>query len=269
VTLWEGLGFAAASWAWMACAMAVVWAIQRRTGNAGIVDVAWTAGVGAIAIALALIIEGPPWRRALLAALAGLWSLRLAAHLWRRVAGNPEDRRYTALRRAWGPRAQRNLFLFYQAQAAACALFALPFIAVLARGTPSFRLVDAAGIMIWAVAMAGEWISDAQLERWRRNHDGRGGICERGLWAFSRHPNYFFEWLHWWAYVLLATGSPLFWLAFAGPLAMGHFLLNVTGLPATERQMLATRGAAYRDYQRRVSPFVPWRRRAGRGDAPR
>ncbi len=84
------------------------------------------------------------------------------------------------------------------------------------------------------------------------------GVMERGLWRYSRHPNYFFEWLHWFTYVLLAVGSPLWWLAWSGPLVMYLFLRYLSGVPFTEKQALRSRGEDYRDYQRSTPMFFPW-----------
>lgn len=258
MTVAELTGSALAAWACVAALMVAMWLVQRRIRNAGIVDVAWSAALAALAVALAALVEGPVWRRVLLGALGGLWGLRLAVHLGRRVIGREEDGRYRALRRDWGAGAQRNLFLFYQAQAFTAALFALPFLAVLAKRGDAFGLWDAVGIGVWVAAVGGEALADAQLARFRADAANRGRICDHGLWGWSRHPNYFFEWLHWWSYVALAAGSPYFWLSFAGPVAMLHFLVHVTGIPTVERRMLETRGAAFRDYRRRVSAFVPW-----------
>lgn len=251
-------GAALLAWLFAAGVMSVAWLVQRRTGNAGIVDPVWAACVGAIALGLAGFVDAPLWRRAAVAGLAGLWSLRLAGHLVRRVAGSREDPRYAALRRAWGDAAQGRMFLFYQAQALSCAILALPFAAALAAPATDPGFGAAAGLVIGLGAITGEAVADHQLAQFRAKPAARDAICDTGLWGWSRHPNYFFEWLFWWAFVALAWGSPLVWLALAGPVAMGHFLLNVTGIPATERHMLETRGAAFRAYQRRVSAFVPW-----------
>jgi steroid 5-alpha reductase family enzyme len=111
------------------------------------------------------------------------------------------------------------------------------------------------GVAVWVVAVAGEWIADRQLARFRADPGSRGRVCRAGLWRYSRHPNYFFEWLHWWAYVPIGHAQPL---TFLGPAAMLLFLLRVTGIPYAERQALASRGEAYRAYQRATSAFLPW-----------
>ena len=117
--------------------------------------------------------------------------------------------------------------------------------------------LDAAGLAVFAVSMVGESIADRQLARFRADAANRGQVCEAGLWRYSRHPNYFFEWLHWWAYVLFGYGSPSWWVTLAGVVLMYLFLTRVTGIPHTERQALASRGDAYRRYQQQTSAFFP------------
>lgn len=108
------------------------------------------------------------------------------------------------------------------------------------------------------MGFGGVALADWQLARFKSQADSRGKTCRAGLWRYSRHPNYFFEWLHWCAYLLLALGGPYSWLAAITPLVLLYFLLFVTGIPPTEKQALASRGDDYRDYQRTTSPFVPW-----------
>jgi steroid 5-alpha reductase family enzyme len=106
--------------------------------------------------------------------------------------------------------------------------------------------------------VAGEYLADHQLARFRADPANGGRTCRSGLWRYSRHPNYFFEWLHWFTYVALAAGSRLAWVALSGPLVMYVFLRWVSGIPFTEAQALRTRGEDYRDYQRRTSMLFPW-----------
>ena len=246
------------TWGLASLVMAAVWAVQRRQGNAGIVDVAWTFAVGSAGVAFALLGEGAWERRLIVGAIAGLWSLRLGSHILHRVLHEPEDGRYQELKAALGDRAQRGLFRFYQYQAFGVALFSLPMLMASAN-TAALSWIDALGLAVALVSWGGEAIADGQLRRFRMDPANRGQVCERGLWRYSRHPNYFFEWLHWWAYVLLSWGS-LWLVAFAliGPLAMYYFIVWVTGIPPTERQALRSRGEAYRRYQARTSPFIPW-----------
>jgi steroid 5-alpha reductase family enzyme len=249
------------------CALPIVWLLampmmtlgwqwQRRHVNAGIVDVLWATGLAGSAVLIALLGRGAPAPRMVLAVLGGTWGVRLALHLWSRVRREDEDGRYRALRERWQGD-QLRFFALFQFQALLIPLFALPFVAVAATPeTHSFAL--AMSVAIWLLAVSGETLADAQLARFRADPAHRGKTCRIGLWRYSRHPNYFCEWLHWFAYVLLAWGSPLAWLAWSGPVLMYLFLRFLSGVPFTEAQALHSRGEDYRDYQRRTSMFFPW-----------
>lgn len=243
-------------WLLMAAVMGGGWRWQRRHGNAGIVDVLWSAGLGVGAVLLAAVGSGGVAPRVLLAILGAAWSLRLALHLWTRVRREGEDGRYRHLRSAWGAD-QRRWLAFFQLQALLVPVFALPFaaVAVNPKSAPPWL---ALGVAIWLLAVAGEGVADAQLARFRADPAHRGRTCRTGLWRYSRHPNYFFEWLHWLAYVALAVGSPLWALAWLGPLTMWLFLRFLSGVPWTEAQALRSRGEDYRDYQRTTPMLFPW-----------
>jgi len=250
----------------MAVVMAVLWAVQRRTHDAGIVDVGWTYGVGACAVLFGLLAEGDPLRRALVATLVATWSLRLGTHILRdRVLSGDEDGRYQQLRSAWGDGFQSRIFWFFQAQGVLAVAFALPALAAMTTRRGALGWIDAAGAVVWLVAIAGESVADRQLARHRADPANRGRTCRRGLWRWSRHPNYFFEWLHWWSYAILAIGAPLWWVAALAPMVMLVFILFVTGIPPTEARAVASRGEDYRRYQRTTSAFLPW----PPGDPPR
>ncbi|MGC1547953.1 MAG: DUF1295 domain-containing protein [Rhodanobacter sp.] len=236
--------------------MALGWRWQRQHSNIGIVDVLWAAGLGCAAVLLALLGHGAFQPRLLLAVLGALWGLRLAMHLWLRVRGEAEDGRYRQLRSHWQGD-QRKLFGFFQFQALLIVLFALPFLAVAANPnvSPGWLLL---GVAIWLVSVIGESIADRQLSRFRAMAVHHRMTCRHGLWRYSRHPNYFFVWLHWFAYVALAVGSPLAWLAWLGPLVMFVFLRWISGIPYTEAQALRTRGDDYLAYQQSTSMLFPW-----------
>lgn len=248
---------ALAIWLTSALAMVAVWAYSMRVRNIGYVDVAWSWLMAIAAGAAAAFSDGALLPRAMVASLGGLWGLRLGLHLWRRVRHEPEDGRYQALRETWNSSPAR-FFAFFQLQALVVGLFALPFIGAAnnRHGEPSVWAI--AAVAVWLLAVGGEALADAQLSAFRKQAGNHGKTCRDGLWAWSRHPNYFFEWLHWFAYVLLGIGSPHAWLTWLGPIVMLAFLYRVSGIPWTECQAVRSRGEDYRRYQREVSAFFPW-----------
>jgi steroid 5-alpha reductase family enzyme len=245
-------------WIVIAVMMAALWAWQRRTGNAGIVDVGWTAGLGILAVWYAAVGCGSAPYRILVAIMAGVWATRLATYvLIDRVVGKPEDGRYQTLKSRWGERAQRRLFVFFQAQGVVDVVMSAPFLIIASYPGP-LRWWAFVGLAVWAIAVGGELAADAQLAAFRRDAANKGHVCHTGLWLLSRHPNYFFEWLHWWSYVIVAVGGPSWYASLVSPALISFFLFRVTGIPATERQAVETKGDEYRDYQRTTSAFVPW-----------
>jgi steroid 5-alpha reductase family enzyme len=213
--------------------------------------------VGASALLLALLGDGASMPRIALAVLGGLWGSRLALHLWHRVRSEPEDGRYQHLRKHWNGH-QGKIFGFFQFQALLIVLFALPFVAVSVNPAPQGWGWLIAAVAMWLLSVGGESLADRQLARFRADPANKGKTCRDGLWRYSRHPNYFFEWLHWFTYVLLAVQSPLWWLAWSGPLVMYVFLRWVSGIPFTEAQALRSRGEDYREYQRTTPMLFPW-----------
>ncbi|MDT8450572.1 MAG: DUF1295 domain-containing protein [Wenzhouxiangellaceae bacterium] len=246
--------------AFLACQAVVLalWLRQRRTRRADWVDVAWAALIGLQAAFYAVVGDGSPEKRVLAVLIAGTWSFRLTRHLWARLGGHDtEDGRYQAMREHWGARADVSFFWFFVAQGLVAWLFALPARVVAQDPSAALDAWVVAGVAFWLVSLAGEDIADQQLARFRADPANRGKVCNVGLWRYSRHPNYFFEWLHWFSYPLVAIGAPNQWIAWLGPVVMLAFLYRVTGIPYTERQALKSRGEAYREYQRTTSAFIP------------
>lgn len=241
----------------MIVVMALGWQWQKRHTNAGIVDVLWSLGVGFGAVWMALTGPGALWPRYTMAVLGAIWAARLALHLARRVLHEEEDGRYRHLRAHWQGH-QAKFFLFFEFQACLVVLFSLPFVAVARNPVNGVTPAWVLGMVIWVAAVWGESIADRQLARFRSDPANHGKTCRAGLWRYSRHPNYFFEWLHWFAYVALAWGSPMAWLAWSGPIVMYVFLRWVSGVTFTEAQALRKRGEDYRDYQRTTPMLIPW-----------
>lgn len=237
--------------------MTATWWLQLRTRNAGFVDVSWAGLMGLAALFYGAVGAGAAMPRLLAAMLGGVWAFRLCLHLLARVLHEVEDGRYRYLRGHWNG-SQAKFFGFFQAQALSIPLYSLPLLVAASNPVPGLTAWTVAGVAVWLLSQAGESVADAQLARFRKRPENRGKTCREGLWRYSRHPNYFFEWLHWFAYLLLGIGSPWWWLGFAGPLMMGISLLWVTGIPYTEAQSLRSRGEDYRRYQRETSAFFPW-----------
>ncbi len=251
-----------------ALAMLAGWSFQRRTKNAGIVDVLWAACLGASAAFCALTGDGEETRRAIVGVAGAIWGFRLASHvLMDRVIGKPEDSRYAHMRHALRSRAHAVFLLFFLAQAVLVAILSVPFVLAARDASPGPSALDILGAVIWIAGLCGETIADRQLLRFKRDERNKGKVCDAGLWRFSRHPNYFFEWTMWVAYATIATPSHHGWIAWAAPAIMLVLVLKVTGIPPTEARSVQSRGEAYREYQRTTSAFVPWFSRRKREQA--
>ena len=240
--------------------MAALWLTQHfGVANAAVVDVGWGLNLAIAAGIYASYGIGAPARRWIVAAMVLAWGLRLSWHLFSdRIWRKPEEGRYVQLRREWQTNVPLKFFLFYEFQAALGVLLSVAFLIPAMNPAPQISGLEWFAAALWLVAFAGEWLADAQLAAFKRGPDNRGRVCRTGLWKYSRHPNYFFEWLVWVAFALLASASPWGWTAALGPALMLYFLFKVTGIPATEAQALRSRGDEYRAYQRDTSAFVPW-----------
>ncbi|MCK1368050.1 DUF1295 domain-containing protein [Bradyrhizobium sp. 62] len=241
--------------------MGLAWIVQQRTGNSGWVDTIWTYSVGLVGAVAALLPFGEALqvRQMLVGGLVLLWSVRLGTHIARRAAAGIDDPRYASYAQEWGSQAPLRMFAFLQSQAFASV--PLPFAVFLAAHAPrgALGVQDYAGAAIMLAAVAGEAIADEQLRSFKRNKANAGLVCNIGLWRWSRHPNYFFEWLGWLAYpmIALSPGYAWGWASLIAPAIMYWILVHVTGIPPLEVQMLRSRGRRYRDYQARTSAFFP------------
>ena len=253
--------------------MTAAWALVMSGAKSGWVDAIWTFAVGAVgAVAALAIIDGwnayPP-RQWLVGGLIALWSLRLGLHIVSRTLNGGEDPRYAALKKEWGDGYRGRLFWFLQIQAAAALVLVVTVFFAAKNPAGALGLGDFLGIAVFAAAILGEGIADAQLARFRKQHSGSGRVCDAGLWGLSRHPNYFFEWLVWVAFAVIAidlTGGYWWGLAaLAGPIFMYWLLVHVSGIPPLEQHMLRSRGDAFRAYQRRVNAFWPGPQRGPAG----
>lgn len=245
---------------WLAAAllMLALWCVQRKTKNAGWVDFGWVVGLMILAGVYALATSGPGMRRYIIFAMVVLWGMRLGSLLWKRLTQEKiEDKRYQKIRADWKTNVDLKFFFMFQFQAFLGVVLSAPFL--FACLNPQLRLSgwELLGILVWAAGLLGETLADEQLKNFKKEPANKGKVCESGLWYYSRHPNYFFEWVVWVGFFIFALGSPLGWVAIISPALMLYFLLKVTGVPLAEEQSLKSRGDAYRDYQRRTSIFLP------------
>jgi len=239
-------------------AMALAWRVAITSGRSGWADTFWSLTVGIAGVAAALWPIGElTWRAGLVALLVAFWSGRLGLHIARRTLRGGDDPRYAELKRGWGDNYKPQLLLFLEIQAGVALVLAIAVMAAANNPAP-LGLFDALGVLIAIVAIVGETSSDAQLSRFARNPSNSGKVCDTGLWAWSRHPNYFFEFLYWVALVPIGLGYGWGWATLAAPIMMFVLLRYVSGVPPLEQHMLRSRGAAFAAYQQRVPAFFPW-----------
>ena len=236
--------------------MLILWYYQHRVSDASYVDIGWASGIMLLTSYYAYFGEGNINRRVLVWIITFIWSIRLSWHLFQRHESGKEDGRYAFLRRSWGKNAQRNFFFLYLAQAVLALIFSIPSFLTIANPY-SLGILDAVGFLIWSIAIAGEGIADAQLNRFKTKAENSGQTCTSGLWRYSRHPNYFFEWLYWVSFIPWAITYNSGWISLCFPLIMLYLLFNLTGIPYTEKQALKSRGDQYRNYQKTTNKFFP------------
>lgn len=243
--------------------MSGAWVIRDRTGNSGWVDTVWTAGLGLVGIGASLVLppHGFPPREMFVAVLIALWAARLGLHIAARTAKMSDDPRYAKLAADWGEAAPRRMFGFLQQQALGSVPLALSVYLAAKNPALMMRAQDYIGIAIVLIAVIGEAIADGQLRRFKADPASRGKVLDRGLWAWSRHPNYFFQWFGWLAWPVIAIdlsgGYAYGWLALMGPAIMYWVLRYATGVPHLEAHMTRTRGEAFEAYKSRTSLFFP------------
>ena len=246
-------------WGASVLVLQALWFVQRRHKDAGLADVGWAGSLAALAIWYAVVGEGSGAQRLLAGIVGGLWGGRLALHLlFDRCLGKPEDGRYAYLREHWGERADVQFLWFFQLQALVAALLSVPFLLMAGNPAEALLPVQWFGLALFVLAKGGEVVADRQLARFRARPDSRGRTCREGLWRYSRHPNYFFEWLVWCTFAALAWPAPGGPWALAMPVLMYVLITKVSGIPYTEAQALRSRGEDYRRYQRTTSPLIPW-----------
>jgi steroid 5-alpha reductase family enzyme len=243
----------------------VLWVVHVQMANASLADMGFCLGFGLVVVACGMNSEGSLWRRILVGGMGSAYAFRLGWHLWKnRIWRKTEDSRYQILRAVLGKRESVGILGYFLLQVPACLFFGGLLCWIMAHPQSAVRGWDLLGLGIFVFAFLGEALADIQLEQFRSDPTNQGKVLQRGLWRFSRHPNYFFEILQWCAYVPLAVGLTGAWMAIVWPFIMMSSLLWVTGVPLAEAQAMRSRGEAYRLYQRTTNKLIPWLPRRNR-----
>lgn len=245
-------------------AAVAVWALSVVERDVSIVDVLWGPMFLIASLVFAALVDERGPRAVLVIALTAVWAMRLSAYIAWRKLGEPEDRRYQAIRRRNEPHfAFKSLYLVFGLQAGLAWIVSLPLLASV--GSPGeLGALDYAGAAVWITGLAIEAIADWQLARFKANARSRGRVLRSGLWRYSRHPNYFGEFLIWWGAYLIALSAGAWWTVLS-PLLMSVLLLRVSGVVLLEKD-IANRRPAYAHYRSRTNAFFPGPPRRGGGE---
>ena len=236
-----------------------VWVISLRLHDASVADVCWGLGFVLLAWLYCLLSPALTPRSWLVAVLTTLWGARLSAHIFRRNHGNGEDRRYQTMRASHGSAFWwRSLFTVFWLQGAILWFVAFPLLAaVRAAQPPTLTAVDVFGCVLFGVGFAFEVVGDNQLRRFRADPSNRGHVLDRGLWRYTRHPNYFGDAVLWWGLYAIACATPRGWLTVLSPALMSFLLMRVSGVTLLEDGLKASK-PGYHAYITRTPAFFPW-----------
>jgi len=238
-------------------ALTFVWVLSVRLRDASIADVCWGSGFALLAWLYCLLSPMSP-RSWLVATLITVWGARLSRYIFGRNHGKGEDPRYQAMRASQGHAFWwRSLFTVFWLQGAILWFVALPvLVAVRATQPASLTTVDALGVMVFAAGFTFEVVGDYQLARFKADPSNRGRVLDRGLWRYTRHPNYFGDATLWWGVYLIACATPGGWRTILSPALMSFLLVRVSGVALLEKGLMSRPG--YREYVTRTPAFFPW-----------
>ncbi len=238
--------------------MTILWLISLWLKNSSIVDIFWGTGFVITGwVYFALTPDGFPLRKWLIAILVTIWGLRLSLHILLRNWGKPEDFRYQVWRKEAGSRWWwRSFFKVFLLQGVLMWIISAPLLAAQLSGEPArLTVFDILGVIVWAIGFFFESVGDLQLARFKANPANKGKVMDRGVWRYTRHPNYFGDAAQWWGYYLIAASAGGWWTIFS-PVIMTLFLLRVSGVTLLEKTLEKRPG--YQEYIRKTSAFVPW-----------
>lgn len=242
--------------------MVGVWLLSLPLKDASIVDMFWGLGFVLVAWTTYFLADGDPARKLLIASLITIWGLRLSIYIAWRNLGEGEDPRYRAMRdRAGDKFPLKSLVRVFLLQGAVMWIVSLPVQAgQLADSPPAMTIWDYLGAAIWFAGVFFETVGDLQLARFKANPENKGNVLRSGLWKYTRHPNYFGDFLMWWGIYAIALGSSpaRTWWTIVGPLIMSFFLMKVSGVALLEKSLKESKGPAYDDYVQKTNAFFPW-----------
>jgi steroid 5-alpha reductase family enzyme len=241
-------------WGFVVLYMSGVWLWYRYQNNPSVVDVAWAVGLGICGI---LFLCEHPWtqRIRLLALILVIWGARLGGYLWfTRIRVKLVDARYTRLSATWRIPEPLGFFLNFQLQGVLMLIVALPWFFASNIVSPQISALDWFAFFLALFAIIGESLADYELYKFKKTTSGQ--VCNRGLWQYCRHPNYFFEWLTWCSFTLFALPQTWGWIAILSPVTLYGIMIYITA-PMTERGSIQSRGEAYRRYQQLTPMFFP------------
>lgn len=243
----------------VAAMMFAMWAISLTIKDASIVDIFWGIGFAVIALVSFLAASGYPPRKLLITLLAVLWGLRLGAYIFFRNSSKGEDFRYQAMRKRHGARFPLvSLFTVFGLQGLLMWIISMPLQLAQISNEPSrLTILDFAGAAVWLLGFLFESAGDWQLKKFKSDPSNKGKVMDRGLWRYTRHPNYFGDAMLWWGFYLIAAATPEGrWTVFS-PVLMTFLLMKVSGVALLEKTLSKTK-PEYRDYVRRTNAFFPW-----------
>lgn len=236
--------------------MLAAWYVAQKLDFYSLVDGVWAYGIGLLALLYIWVSKGAMDKKILVLIMSLSWSLRLGTYLGFRLKSHypQEDRRYGKLKNHWG---KKQFLFFFLFQGVSQVILALPFLLLAQDPSEKYSSLVIVGVLIFILGLVGESIADKQLRRFKQIAINKNQVCRQGLWKYSRHPNYFFEWLVWCGISLTALASPYGYLGLISPLLMYLTLNYLTGIPAVEEQALKTKGDLYGEYQKTTNRFYP------------
>ena len=258
------LGLIFSGWLIAASIMLILWLSYLYSKEPAVVDIGWSASIGCATWWMFHHVPPGGVRQWVLFFCVAFWSARLVTLLLMRARKGQKDQRYVELSSRWKSGLSWKYFVFFQAQALSVALLVTPIALSFLVLEPTWTYWDTFGTLFYFIGMAGEMIADQQMVRFRGDPNNRKKVCNVGLWYYSRHPNYFFESVIWISYAVIGMNHPQWFIGWVSPAVIIISILKVTGIPPTEQRLLASKGEAYREYQRTTSAFIPMPPRGAR-----